>query len=230
MKVLLYCLKYQPGRHIPQPHLESQERMEHNNELEQRVLNNLDQFGRQEQSGENLKHAAVAIVIAPHRSEATFLLTRRTARLNTHAGQWALPGGRLDPGETSQEAALRELHEEVGITSSAVRVLGQLDDYPTRSGYLITPVIMWAAEDLSPILNPDEVASLHYIPLADLQKDGAVEFLSIPESDRPVIRLYFQDSNIHAPTAALLHQFTEVALRGQQTRVAHLEQPVWAWK
>ncbi len=204
--------------------------MEYSKELEQRVKTNLDQFSREEQSGKGLKHAAVAIVIAPHKSKATFLLTRRTARLNTHAGQWALPGGRLDPGETSQEAALRELHEEIGIASSAVRVLGQLDDYPTRSGYLITPVIMWATENLSPTINPDEVASLHYISLADLQKEGAVEFLSIPQSDRPVIRLHFQDSHIHAPTAALLHQFNEVALLGQPTRVAHLEQPVWAWK
>jgi len=204
--------------------------MEYSKELEQRVKTNLDQFSREEQSGEDLKHAAVAIVIAPHKSKATFLLTRRTARLNTHAGQWALPGGRLDPGETSQEAALRELHEEIGIASSAVRVLGQLDDYPTRSGYLITPIIMWATENLSPTINPDEVASLHYISLADLQKEGAVEFLSIPQSDRPVIRLHFQDNHIHAPTAALLHQFNEVALLGQPTRVAHLEQPVWAWK
>lgn len=208
--------------------------MNYDQQLEQRLQTNLDQFDRIEpnaaQSDKKLKRAAVAIVIAPMSGKATFLLTRRTAALNAHAGQWALPGGRLDPGETARQAALRELHEEVGVAPDAVRVLGQLDDYPTRSGYLITPVVMWAGKILSPEINPDEVASLHYIPLADLQKEGAVEFLSIPQSDRPVIRLYFQDSNIHAPTAALLHQFNEVALLGRQTRVAHLEQPVWAWK
>jgi len=125
---------------------------------------------------------------------------------------------------------LRELNEEGGIPSSDIQILGQLDDYPTRSGYRITPLVMWATTDLTPTINPDEVASLHYIPLSDLEKDGAVEFLSIAQSKRPVIRLHFQDSHIHAPTAALLHQFSEVALQGRQTRVAHLEQPVWAWK
>jgi mutator protein MutT len=204
--------------------------MKHSKTLETEASANLRKFGRVEKKGENLKRASVAIVIAPHEEKATFLLTRRAAKLNAHAGQWALPGGRVDPGETLEEAGLRELHEEVGIEADAVRVLGLLDDYPTRSGYLITPVIMWAKTALKPNPNPDEVASLHFIPLSALQKDNSVEFLTIPESDKPVIRLHFQGTQVHAPTAAVIHQFNEVALHGRSTRVDHLEQPVWAWK
>ncbi len=136
----------------------------------------------------------------------------------------------MDPGETIIEAAYRELEEEIGVRQDDTELLGVLDEYPTRSGYLIAPVILWAHRPLTPILNPAEVASLHYIPLAELDRSDGVEFLSIPESERPVIRINFLDSNVHAPTAALIHQFHEVAIHGRETRVAHLEQPVWAWK
>lgn len=204
--------------------------MEHNVELELRAIRNIENFTRTADVAENLKRAAVAIVIVPFEEKAHFLLTKRAAKLNSHGGQWALPGGRLDEGETIEEAGLRELHEEIGIEANAVRILGLLDDYPTRSGYLITPIVMWAPIALTPALNPDEVASLHYIPVSDLQKDGAVEFHTIPESDQPIIRLNFQETQVHAPTAAVIHQFNEVVIQGRPTRVAHLEQPVFAWK
>ena len=95
-----------------------------------------------------LKRAAVAIALveADEGAAATaLLLTRRAAGLRAHRGQWALPGGRCDSGETPVEAALRELHEELGLALGPEAVLGLLDDYPTRSGYLITPVVVWAA-------------------------------------------------------------------------------------
>jgi mutator protein MutT len=204
--------------------------MKYNESLKGRMSEHLRAFAPEAKVTADLKRAAVAIVVAERSGSATFLLTKRASKLNSHGGQWALPGGRLDPGETIEQAALRELHEEVGIPSTDVALLGRLDDYPTRSGYLISPVVMWAAPTLTPVLNPDEVASLHHIPLSDLQQDQAVEFLTIPESDRPVIRLNFQDTHIHAPTAAMVHQFNEVAVHGRSTRVAHLEQPVFAWK
>ncbi len=204
--------------------------MKYNQILRSSLSENLATFSRQDASAADLKRAAVAIVVAPDVDTASFLLTRRASKLNSHAGQWALPGGRMDAGETVEEAALRELHEEVGIPEREVTLLGRLDDYPTRSGYLISPVVMWASPDIRPVLNPDEVASLHYIPLSDLQQDGAVEFITIPESERPVIRLHFQRSQVHAPTAAVIHQFSEVAVHGRATRVAHFEQPLFAWK
>ncbi|MEX1154798.1 CoA pyrophosphatase [Parvibaculum sp.] len=199
-------------------------------ELKTRLAARLAAFPREALDGAGLKRAAVAIAIAPYKDQAAFLLTRRAARLNAHGGQWALPGGRIDGNETPVEAALRELEEEVALKLDAREVIGLLDDYPTRSGYLITPVVIWAEDTSAMAPNPAEVASIHPIPLAELEREGSPEFLTIAESDRPVIRLHIGDAHVHAPTAALLWQFAEVGLRGRATRVAHLEQPLWAWR
>src|SRR5437879_13831689 len=98
-------------------------------------------------AAQSLKRAAVAIALtrAEKGAGTAFLLTRRAAGLRAHSSQWALPGGRCDQGETQIQAALRELHEELGLALGEGDVLGLLDDYPTRSGYLITPVVVWVA-------------------------------------------------------------------------------------
>jgi len=178
------------------------------------------------------KAAAVAVVVigAPEPgTDGGVILTKRAPRMRAHPGQWALPGGGIDPGETARLAALRELDEELGLRLDHATVLGELDDYPTRSGYRITPVVMWldgGIGDLSP--NPAEVASVHVVTWQML----AVEpiFLTIPESDRPVIQLPMLGTRIHAPTAAVLYQFRELAVFGRTTRVDDLEQPTWAWR
>jgi 8-oxo-dGTP pyrophosphatase MutT (NUDIX family) len=179
-----------------------------------------------------LKRAAVAIalVAAAEASNGTaLLLTLRAAGLRAHRSQWALPGGRCDEGEAPVKAALRELHEELGLELGAADVLGLLDDYPTRSGYLITPVVVWAANSTAIVPNPAEVASVHRIALDRIEQADAFDFIAIPESDRRVIRFHHGGRLIHAPTAALIYQFREV-LAGRDTRVAELEQPVFAWK
>jgi 8-oxo-dGTP pyrophosphatase MutT (NUDIX family) len=182
--------------------------------------------------GAGLKRAAVAIVLveAGGASDGTaLLLTLRASGLRAHSNQWALPGGRCDESETPVAAALRELHEELGLELGPDDVLGQLDDYPTRSGYLITPVVAWAANSAKLVLNPAEVASVHRIALVDIERADAFDFTAIPESERRVIRFRHAGQFIHAPTAALIYQFREV-LAGRATRVAELEQPVFAWK
>jgi 8-oxo-dGTP pyrophosphatase MutT (NUDIX family) len=179
-----------------------------------------------------LKRAAVAIALvdAGDSSGGTaLLLTLRASGLRAHSSQWALPGGRCDAGETPVMAALRELHEELGLELGPGDVLGQLDDYPTRSGYLITPVVVWAADSAKLAPNPAEVRSVHRIALTDVEQPGAFDFVTIPQSQRRVIRLSHAGQYIHAPTAALIYQFREV-LAGRDTRVAELEQPVFAWK
>ncbi|MBC6438837.1 MAG: CoA pyrophosphatase [Rhodospirillales bacterium] len=202
-----------------------------NHDLRAAMAQRLDAFKCQPQEDEGLKRAAVTMtVISDSRGRGAFILTRRAPRMNRHAGQWALPGGRLDPGETPEEAALRELEEEVNLSLPPDAVLGRLDDYPTRSGYLITPVVIWAGERVELVPNPDEVASIHRVRFSILFRPGSPEFVEIPESDRPVIRMPMLGSKIHAPTAAVMYQFREVALAGRDTRVAHLEQPVFAWK
>ncbi|MGM4915802.1 NUDIX domain-containing protein [Tardiphaga sp. 813_E8_N1_3] len=178
-----------------------------------------------------LKRAAVALVMAEAAPEleTSLLLTLRASGLRAHSNQWAPPGGRCDPGETPVQAAIRELHEELGLQLTRDDVIGVLDDYPTRSGYLITPVVMWAQDSVQLMPNPDEVASVHRIALSELARPQAFDFIAIPESDRRLIRYSHFGHFIHAPTAALIYQFSEV-LAGRITRVAELEQPVFAWK
>jgi 8-oxo-dGTP pyrophosphatase MutT (NUDIX family) len=172
---------------------------------------------------------AIALTEAEAGGGTAFLLTRRAATLRSHAAQWALPGGRCDQGETQAQSALRELHEELGVGLSENDVLGLLDDYPTRSGYLITPVVVWVSTSTDIVPNPAEVASVHRVALADIERNDAFSFTTIPESARRVIRFRHAGQQIHAPTAALIYQFAEV-LAGRNTRVAELEQPVFAWR
>jgi 8-oxo-dGTP pyrophosphatase MutT (NUDIX family) len=193
----------------------------------------LDKFEvRRSSDAGQLKRAAVAVVVveAEAGGEAAFLLTKRTPRLRSHGGQWALPGGRVDSGETIQQTALRELHEELGVEASAGDVLGSLDDYPTRSGYLIAPVVMWLPARVRVTPNPAEVAAAYRVRCAELFRPDSPEIVPIPESDRPIIRLPLPMAKVNAPTAAVLYQFKEVALAGRATRVDHFEQPVFAWR
>ena len=200
------------------------------NQLREKLASNLTDLDLDVVQEDALTPAAVAIAVTEDETGApAFILTRRSGRLRRHARQWALPGGRQDPGETLLEAALREMDEEVGLLLGPDTLLGRLDDYPTRSGYCISPFVFWAgpAPNLTP--NPDEVHALYRIPLEELNRPESPDMISIPESDRPVIRMAIMDDMVHAPTAAILYQFREVAMHGRMVRVDHYEQPVFAW-
>ena len=204
-----------------------------NDATRQNIAERCAAFARLEpRDSTGLKPAAVAITLVEGGGGpggTALLLTLRASGLRAHSSQWALPGGRCDAGETPVEAALRELHEELGLELKPDDVLGMLDDYPTRSGYLITPVVTWAADSANLVPNPAEVRSVHRIALTDIEHSDAFDFVTIPQSERRVIRFRHAGQHIHAPTAALIYQFREV-LAGRDTRVTELEQPVFAWK
>jgi 8-oxo-dGTP pyrophosphatase MutT (NUDIX family) len=185
---------------------------------------------RSVQVGER-RSAAVAVVVVPdEQGNAAVLLTLRASGLRRHGGQWALPGGRLEAGETPEIGALRELEEELGLALPAAEVLGCLDDFATRSGFVITPVVVWGAGDAPLRPDPAEVESVYRVPLAELLAPENLLLQTIPQSDRPVLALAILGTVVYAPTAAILHQFAEVAVAGRETRVAHYEQPLFAWR
>ena len=194
---------------------------------------------------EGRRHAAVAVPVTeaglgagvpglpelPAWSDApALLLTRRADSLRSHAGQWALPGGRIDDGETPEQAALRELAEEGGLVLEASAGLGRLDDYATRSGYLITPVVVWAGAAREVLPNAAEVASIHRIPADELLREDAPMLNQVRGAEHPVLRMPVGDRWIAAPTAAFLYQFRECCLLGRATRAAHFDQPAFAWR
>ena len=163
-------------------------------------------------------------------NETALLLTRRAMHLRNHAGQWALPGGRIEIGESPEQAALREVQEEIGLHLEPAQILGRLDDYATRSGFAITPIVVWAGAVAQLRPNPDEVASIHRISLAELLRRDSPMLDASAHSPHPVLRMPIGNSWIATPTAAFLYQFREVCLCERTTRVAHFDQPPFAWR
>lgn len=213
--------------------------------LKDHIAARLGAFCRQPLAPGGARAAAVAVTItdeghgaalpgmprhADWQANAALILTRRSMRLANHAGQWALPGGRVDPGETPEDAAVRELEEEVGLALGRERVLGRLDDFVTRSGFLITPIVIWAGPRPEFHPNAHEVASVHRIPVTEFMRPDAPLLEDGPDPGRPVLRMPVGADWIAAPTAAILYQFSEVCLSGRQTRVAHFDQPAFAWR
>ncbi|HEY4067312.1 MAG TPA: CoA pyrophosphatase [Burkholderiaceae bacterium] len=213
--------------------------------LRERILAHLHGFERRAVGDHAHRAAAVAVAVSEEgfgaglatlprpetwSTRPALILTRRSEHLRSHAGQWALPGGRIDAGETPEQAALRELAEEVHLQLEPGAVLGRLDDYVTRSGYVITPVVVWAgpAREMRP--NPAEVSSIHRIPIDEFMRDDAPLLEAGPDADRPVLRMPVGETWIAAPTAAALYQFRELCIAGRPTRVAHFDQPEFAWK
>jgi 8-oxo-dGTP pyrophosphatase MutT (NUDIX family) len=169
--------------------------------------------------------AAVAIVIMSDADGVPVVpIFQRPANMSRHASQMAIPGGRLHEGEDVEECALRELGEELGITLQQDDVLGKLDDFDTRSGFTITPVVLWSGADprsLRP--SRSEVARLFLVTAPQLQSAAAAASVVTPER----FSMILPEVEIFAPTAAILYQFSEVALDGRPCRVADFFQPEW---
>ena len=202
--------------------------------LRERILTNLTEFDRTSVDNPGLRQAGVVIVVARNLADsgASILLTKRPESLRRHAGQFALPGGRLDDGETIREAALRELREELGLVLDESDILGLLDDMPTQSGFRITPIVAWGGEARELKLDPVEVAKVFRIPLVELDSPAIPKLEPAGDGLPPVMSapLPTTGGQVYAPTAAMLYQFREVALHGRPTRVAHFGHPRFAWR
>lgn len=205
----------------------------------------LENFAHTESNDPEARAAAVAVTVvdaghgadlpgmpesASWLDDAALVLTRRSLKLRNHAGQWAFPGGRIDSGETPEQTALREMREEIGLDMDASYILGRLDDFVTRSGFIITPVVIWGGAQRSFEPNPDEVESVHRIPVQEFLREDAPMLDHDNEGDEPVLRMPVGNDWIAAPTAAIIYQFREVCVLGRSTRVAHFDQPKFAWR
>lgn len=197
--------------------------------LAEEVRKNLLGFERREVPPEGRRVAAVAIAIVTDPVES-ILLTRRPLDAPRHPGQFALPGGMREGEERSDETARRELAEELGVLVPPEAVLGTLDDYATRSGFVITPVVLWCGP--TPELTPDprEIAATYRVPLASIVAEDVAEVHEGEDRERPILALQIVDTRVFAPTAAMILQFREVALLGRTTRVAHYGEPRFAWR
>jgi 8-oxo-dGTP pyrophosphatase MutT (NUDIX family) len=166
---------------------------------------------------DGIRRAAVTIALYEKDGTAHFLIIKRTAR-GSNPGQWALPGGKVDPGEAITDTALRELEEETGLLAGPGDVLGVLDDFTATRGIVITPVVVLLRGPQRLRRNPAEVASLHPVPLARLRAPGVPRWKKTPEG--PLLQMPLRhDMVVHAPTGAILWQFASVALEGGNVRV-----------
>lgn len=205
-----------------------------NDSLRECITARLAQFNRNANRNSRLRQAAVALTIIDREQDdsASFLLTRRPTHLHRHGGQYALPGGKRDQDESAQETALRELREEMGIGLTEKHVLGMLDDYQTRSGFNITPVVVWAGSNRNLDPDPNEIARVFRIPLDDLKSPDIPCLETTTAGEHPVLStpLATLGHRVFAPTAAFIYQFREIVIFNRHTRVAHLDQPKFAWK
>ncbi|GAA2413065.1 CoA pyrophosphatase [Actinomadura vinacea] len=172
------------------------------------------------------RRAGVVVCVVEHGGAPSVILIKRADR-GRNAGQWGLPGGRVDEGETPEEAALRELHEELGLAVGPGEVLGALDDFPAASGFAITPIVVAPAEPGPLRPSPDEVHSVHHVSLGRLAADDTPRWVPQLDGGHLLQMRLRPDWVVHAPTGAMLWQFREVVLLGREVRVADFLQPDW---
>ena len=174
------------------------------------LLNNIDI------EGQPFTDAAVLIILKYDQAsdEISVILTERTAHLRHHAGQISLPGGKCDPEDQDVMAtALREAEEELGVPQSSIRLLGVLDDYYTRTGFKISPVVgVLADQGLALKPNPNEVAKVFSLPLSYMLEGAHFQMKTLlyEGQDRYFYAIDYDEWYIWGATAGILKNLSEV--------------------
>ena len=194
--------------------------------LRRRILKNLEQHDRHESAADGPR-AAVAITLVDLDGRAGYLFLRRGLNLRRNPGQFALPGGRVEPGESLEDAARRELHDDLGVELPETAVVGLLDDLTTRSGTIVTPVVLWAAGAVELAPDPEEVHAAWVMSISELDHPQAPKWVTVDGVDGDVLKMPVGGEWINPPTAAMLYQFREVGLHGRTVRVHDLASPLW---
>jgi len=166
-------------------------------------------------AADGFKQAAVLVPIQEREDGEHLVLTQRTETLNSHGGQVAFPGGKIEPDDSgAEQAALRETHEEIGLAAGDVRVLGQLDQIIASSGYIVTPFVGVVPAAYEFRLNPREAAALFSVPLRALLSEGCLVVeprLYPPERRDPIYHFYYEGWDIWGATARIILQLLEVS-------------------
>jgi 8-oxo-dGTP pyrophosphatase MutT (NUDIX family) len=163
---------------------------------------------------EGARPSAVLVLLADGPDGAEVLLTRRSMQLSTHRGEVSFPGGRVDPGETYEQAALREAFEEVGLLPDLARVVGRLRPIATFvSRSWIVPVVGTIAAPMRLEGHPDEVDRTMWVRLRDFTVPGTFreEWWHTVAGERPIFFFELEDETVWGATARMLHQLLRVA-------------------
>ncbi|MFQ6615156.1 MAG: NUDIX hydrolase [Fidelibacterota bacterium] len=156
-----------------------------------------------------------------------FILTERSSQVEHHQRQVSLPGGARETGESSEETALRETEEELGVPRERVSVLGRLTPLLIPvSGFRVYPFVGWSPEELDLTPDPVEVRSVHFASVAQLVNETSIrhEVRTIRGKRVEVPFFQFDTVQVWGATALILGEFREVLMRARQKEISHESQ------
>lgn len=162
-----------------------------------------------------LRRAAVTIPILEHEGEWSLLFSRRSSEMRVHKGQIAFPGGALDPDERPEEAAVRELWEEVGVPGGSVELIGRLDDLVTRTGFIVAPFVAIIQPPTEYVLQATEVVEAFEVPIEELldRRNPEIRYLDYQGGRYPSYFFTWSGFEIWGLTGRILKSFLDLLRR-----------------